>query len=144
MASKKIEDAHEVLQKQFTQAKAAFEKEHPTIKVILTTSYRSTEKQTSLYNQPFDKKDDDGDKKIDEADEKVTQAKAGQSPHNYLPSYAIDVAFLVDGKLDWNTKWLKPFSTKMIHPQIEWGGIWKFTDHPHFEIKGWKEAVKKK
>ena len=138
MSSRLLTDSHPIFQKQFPIAKAAFEKANPTVEVFLTCTYRSPAEQTALYNQPFDKKDNDGDGRIDEADEKVTQAKALQSPHNYLPSFAIDVAFKVNGKLDWNSKWFIAFSKYMSNPSIEWGGVWKFKDTPHYEVKNWK------
>ena len=77
MSSRNIADAHPILQTQFLIAKAAFEKTNPTVIVFLTDTYRSNAEHTALFNQPFDKKDNDGDGKIDEADEKVTNAKTG-------------------------------------------------------------------
>ncbi|MBC7424972.1 MAG: M15 family metallopeptidase [Bacteroidia bacterium] len=139
MSSRKLTDAHIILQQQFPIAKEKFEKDNKGVEVFITCSYRSPQEQTALYNQPFDKKDNDGDGRIDEADEKVTQAKALQSPHNYLPSFAIDVAFNVNGKLDWSSKYFLLFSKYMITDKIEWGGTWKFKDTPHYEIKGWKK-----
>ena len=56
------------------------------------------------------KKDNNGNGKINEAAEKVTQAKGGQSAHNYNPSFAIDVAFVVKSKTDWAEKWFKLFA----------------------------------
>lgn len=139
MPSRNIADAHLILQKQYIKAKEQFEKANPTVEVILTCTHRSNEEQTALYNQPTDKKDNDGDGKIDESDEKVTNAKAGQSPHNYKPSLAIDVAFKVNGKIDWSSKWFTAFSKYMISEDIVWGGNWKsIKDLPHYEIKNWK------
>jgi peptidoglycan L-alanyl-D-glutamate endopeptidase CwlK len=139
MASRNISDAHPILQTQFSIAKPAFERDHTGVEVFLTCSYRSPQEQTALYNQPFDHKDNDGDGKVDEGDEKVTQAKAGQSPHNYLPSFAIDVAFKVNSKLDWSSKWFSSFSKYMSTTTIEWGGVWKFKDTPHYEVKNWNK-----
>jgi hypothetical protein len=92
---------------------------------------------------PWDKKDNDGDGKVHEANEKVTHGKGGQSPHNYNPSFAIVVAFINNGKTDWSEKWFKAFAPYMSNPKIEWGGIWKFVDYPHFELRGWKSLIKK-
>lgn len=115
---------------------------NPGVEVFLTATYRSKEEQNALYNQPWDKKDNDGDGKVDEKDEKVTQAKGLQSPHNFLPSLAIDVAFKVKGVVSWDTKWYKKFSVFMINPAITWGGTFKsMVDYPHFELKGWKQLV---
>lgn len=142
MPSRDINHAHDILKHKFLTAKALFEKDNKGVEVFLTCSYRSKEEQTALYNQPFDKKDNDGDGKIDEKDEKVTNAKAGQSAHNYNPSFAIDVAFKVNGKIDWSDKYFKLFSKYMKADNIEWGGNWKFTDYPHYEVRGWKALVK--
>lgn len=143
MASRDLNLAHEVLRTQFTTAKIAFEKNNPTVKVVVTCTYRPAEEQNKLYNQPWDKKDNDGDGKVDESDEKVTQAKGGQSPHNYNPSYAIDVAFINNGKTDWSEKWFKAFAPYMANPKIEWGGLWRsMPDMPHYELKGWRNLKK--
>lgn len=141
--SRNLNDAHQLLQKQFLVAKAAFEQNNKGVQVILTCTYRSLAEQTALYNQPFDKKDNDGDGRIDEPDEKVTQAKALQSPHNYFPSFAIDVTFLINGKTSWDEKYFIAFSKYMKTENIEWGGDWKsFKDLPHYEIKNWKTKIK--
>lgn len=61
----------------------------------------------------------------------VTNAKPGQSFHQY--GLAVDLAIMVDGKVDWNFDYskLKPFAAKY---GISWGGDWKsFKDRPHFE-----------
>jgi len=68
---------------------------HPYI----TETSRSFERSDKLYMQPCDGKDNDGDGKIDEADEKVTNAKGGDSLHNY--DLAIDFTILVNGKMRW-------------------------------------------
>lgn len=143
MASRLITDAHITLQHQYLTAKALFEKANKGVEVFITCSYRSPVEQTALYNQPHDRKDNDGDGRIDEADEKVTNAKALQSPHNFNPSFAIDVAFKLNGKLDWSSKWFETFSKYMKSTLIEWGGDWKsFRDTPHYEIKGWQKLIK--
>lgn len=127
MSSRRLEDAHLVLQEQFTKAKAEFESKNPGLEVFLTCSYRSKEEQNELYQQGRTK-----------PGSKVTNAKGGQSAHNFLPSFAIDVAFKVNGKVDWSDKWFKKFSIFMVNPKIEWGGQWKFVDYPHYEVKGWR------
>lgn len=112
---------------------------------LLTCTYRSDAEQTALYNQPFDGKDNDGDGKIDEKNEKVTNAKAGQSPHNYFPSMAFDIAFWDEGKkgLDWSDHLFEKF-WKLVQEKygdvVMWGGNFKsIPDRPHFEWKTWKD-----
>ena len=74
----------------------------------------------------------------------------GESKHNLLPSEAVDVAPLTNGKIDWNNRelWLQfagfirgIAATRNL--EIRWGGDWdsdfnsaehQFFDAPHFEI----------
>jgi peptidoglycan L-alanyl-D-glutamate endopeptidase CwlK len=99
---------------------------------FITCTYRSGEEQNKLYNST----------------PKVTNAKAGQSPHNYNPSFAFDIGFIgVDKKMDWNTKLFTNFANcvKSVSDVIVWGGDWlKFKDAPHFELKAWKTYIHKK
>lgn len=77
----------------------------------------------------------------------VTQAKSGQSYHNY--GLALDIVLLVDkdnnGSFEtasWDTKtdfdgdgqadWQEIVNIFKRHGW-EWGGDWKFTDMPHFQ-----------
>ena len=69
----------------------------------------------------------------------VTNAQAGQSPHNFMPSLAFDIAFItLDKKLSWDSKHFKNFAGCIKSDTVEWGGSWKFSDPPHFELKAWK------
>ena len=75
---------------------------------------------------------------------KVTNAKAGQSIHNY--GLAVDICLIIDGKTaSWNTA--KDWDSDKVADWYEcvkifgkhgwdWGGNWKtFKDLPHFEKK---------
>ncbi len=102
------------------------------IKLRVVSAFRSWSEQTKLYNRPFDGKDNDGDGLIDEANEKVTNAKAGQSYHNF--GLAVDVVEIKNGKAIWkNPNWDKVAKLgKSIG--LKWGGDWKsFKDKPHFQ-----------
>ncbi|RAJ92205.1 peptidoglycan L-alanyl-D-glutamate endopeptidase CwlK [Larkinella arboricola] len=147
MASRRIDDLDPVLAYAFGKAEAEWRIKFPELsQPFLTCTYRSKEEQTALYNQPFDKKDNDGDGKVDEADEKVTNAKAGQSAHNYQPRLAFDVAFKKkNGQADWNTELFTLFSKLVLQTAgITWGGHFKsLKDAPHFERTGWEKLVKK-
>lgn len=102
------------------------------IDLRITFGIRTFEQQEALYNQTCDGKDNDGDGKIDEADEKVTQAKPGQSFHNY--GLAIDVCPFVKGKPDWKSKLWNRIGQLGKSVGFSWGGDWaKFKDLPHFE-----------
>jgi len=98
---------------------------------FITCTYRSGEEQDKLFNSK----------------PKVTNAKGGQSPHNYNPSFAFDIGFIgTDKKMDWDAKLFRNFADciKSVSDVTDWGGGWKsFKDAPHFELKGWKTYIKK-
>lgn len=79
---------------------------------------------------------------------KVTNAKGGQSIHNY--GFAVDMCLIIDDKeVSWNT--VKDWDGDKISDWMEcvsifkkynwnWGGDWKtFKDLPHFDKKGYSE-----
>lgn len=112
---------------------------------------RTFAEQNEIYCQPFDHKDNDGDGKIDEPDERVTNAKGGQSIHNY--GLALDFAILYDkdkngtfealswdlvadldrdGKADW-----QEVVGAFKELGCSWGGDWHSShDNPHIEMGG--------
>jgi peptidoglycan L-alanyl-D-glutamate endopeptidase CwlK len=70
----------------------------------------------------------------------VTNAKGGQSIHNY--GLAIDIVILLDEdkngtfeKAVWNGKHFNTVVTELKKYGFEWGGDWKFKDAPHFQYK---------
>lgn len=85
---------------------------------------------------------------------KVTNAKGGQSIHNY--GLAVDMCLIIDDKeVSWDT--VKDWDGDKISDWMEcvaifkkydwnWGGDWKsFKDLPHFDKKGysdWKILIK--
>lgn len=84
---------------------------------------------------------------------KVTNAKGGQSIHNY--GLAIDFALLVDGKeISWDTlkdydgdgkaDWMEVVNIFVKHAGM-WGGNWKsFKDLPHIEwVHEWRPLLEK-
>jgi peptidoglycan L-alanyl-D-glutamate endopeptidase CwlK len=93
---------------------------------FITCTYRSFQEQNDLYIKV----------------PKVTNAKGGQSPHNYNPSFAFDIAFItVENKVTWAGKYFKMFAelVKESSEVVSWGGDWiNFKDAPHFELKNWK------
>ncbi|MFJ7756333.1 peptidoglycan-binding protein [Peribacillus muralis] len=107
------------------------------IYVQISSGYRSMEEQAVLYGQSrFYSYNGKNYSNLDKP--KVTQAKPGQSIHNY--GYAIDY-FLVsdDGKTAlWtvNAKWRR---VAAIGKELgfKWGGDWTgFKDNPHLEMTG--------
>jgi peptidoglycan L-alanyl-D-glutamate endopeptidase CwlK len=87
---------------------------------------------------------------------KVTNARGGQSIHNY--GFAVDICLVIDGKTaSWDTA--KDWDNDQVADWYEcvkifakygwdWGGNWKkFKDLPHFDKKGynnWKKLTKLK
>lgn len=105
---------------------------------LFTEGGRVSARQKALYNQPWDKKDNDGDGLIDESDERVTNAKSGESLHEY--GCALDfVPVTSDGHVAYGdiqgftriAKLAKEFG-------FEWGGDWpkKYRDYPHLQYTG--------
>lgn len=99
------------------------------IRLRFTHTYRSIEEQNKLYNQR----------------PKVTNAKGGQSIHNY--GLAFDIVILLD-KDNNGTFETASFTVDKYWMQVveyfkskgfDWGGDWKsLKDYPHFELRGYK------
>lgn len=100
-------------------------------KVRITQGLRTYKEQQDLYDQGRTK-----------PGRKVTNAKPGQSIHNY--GLAVDICMIIDGKAaSWDT--VKDWDNDRIADWYEcvkifakngwdWGGNWKnFRDLPHFE-----------
>lgn len=132
MASRSKTDLHPDLVAAYNAAAAEWDKLYPNApKPFLTATYRSNEEQTDLYAQGRTKKG-----KI------VTNAKAGQSPHNFKPSLAFDVAFIkLNRTLDWSPKLFAKFAALVLQKScnVAWGGNFKsIPDAPHFEHLHWR------
>jgi len=133
--SRSKQDLHSELVQAFDYTVKKYTELYPSDPVpFLTYTHRSDSEQNSLYEIGRTKPG-----KI------VTNAKAGQSPHNYNPSFAFDIAFItVDKKVTWNAKYFKMFADCIKSDVVSWGGAWtSFKDAPHFELKNWKTYIKK-
>lgn len=66
----------------------------------------------------------------------VTNARAGQSNHNY--GLAVDLCPFVDGQPTWNdTKGFKAIGAAAKAQGLEWGGDWvRMRDMPHVQLNG--------
>ena len=95
------------------------------IHLIVTSTYRDAESQNALYAQGRTKPGN-----------KVTNAKAGQSYHNWR--VAFDVVPTVNGKAVWDDDALwKRIGAIGQSCGLEWGGAWKsIHDTPHFQFTG--------
>ncbi|MGV7106009.1 M15 family metallopeptidase [Flavobacterium sp. U410] len=112
-------------------------------KIRITQGLRSVEEQNKLYAQGRTK-----------AGKKVTNAKGGQSIHNY--GFAVDICLIINDKTaswdtakDWDNDQVSDwYECVKIFAKYgwEWGGNWKnFKDLPHFEKRGynnWKTLSK--
>lgn len=147
-----INQLHPTLKHAYTEAKAEFMRDFPGLpRPILVFTHRSNAVQNALFMQgraslevinaarkPL------GLYKLSaaEAARKVTNARGGQSPHNYLPALAFDVAFTRDegATVLWTESLYPKFAPYVLkHAGIEWGGAWTtFRDLPHFQVKNWK------
>lgn len=102
------------------------------IDLLVTCSLRSNDEQTALYAQGRTK-----------PGHIVTNAKAGQSAHNY--GLAIDVVPMVNGKPDWNGSdpiWGTVGDLGQAHG-LTWLGApgSKFVEEAHFELTGWRAVA---
>lgn len=132
MASRDTNDLHVILSAAYYKAIDTYKHLYPNEpQPFVTCTFRDNDEQNALYKLV----------------PKVTNAKAGQSPHNYRPSLAFDIGFVTVKKtLSWDTKLFKSFAAILnkIEPRIEWGGSWvKFKDAPHFQLNGWQNYIKK-
>jgi len=96
------------------------------IDLLVTSTYRDNESQNALYAQGRT-----APGKI------VTNAKAGQSFHNYC--CAVDIVPLVNGKPVWDTSYQVWQTVGKLGKDagLEWAGDWvTFKEFPHFQYTG--------
>lgn len=122
--SRKLEDLHPLVQ---AKARLMIERcRQSGIDLLITSTYRDFESQDALYAQGRSV-----------PGRKVTNARAGQSFHNYL--VAFDVVPLVHGKPMWETVGAAAHVWKQIGDigkscGLEWAGDWTtFREFPHFQ-----------
>ena len=134
MNSRKIEDLHPYLAKRYLEAKAIWQREHPSApQPFLTQTFRSIDYQNDLYELG---RSNPG--KI------VTNARGGQSLHNYYPSLAFDIAFHIAGEVFWEDQWFAEFADIIKPMGVHWGGDQvRFKDNPHFDVPNftWHDAA---
>jgi peptidoglycan L-alanyl-D-glutamate endopeptidase CwlK len=125
-------------------------KAHPRIKLLLDSQYREINKRlpigvrlrlTSVYRTPAEQDI------LFNQKPKVTNAKGGQSIHNY--GLAFDICILLDengdGKFEkavWSGRYFDLVVEYFKSKGWEWGGNWKFKDTPHFQMtfgKKWQD-----
>lgn len=113
---------------------------HPYISETLRTFTRSD----YLYQLGRTIVNPDGRSKSKPLGNVVSNARAGQSYHNY--GLALDFGLMINGKVSWNVdkNWLLVADIFMDHG-FEWGGTWQsIKDYPHVEMRfghNWKELL---
>jgi peptidoglycan L-alanyl-D-glutamate endopeptidase CwlK len=122
--SRKIEDLLPPVRERVERFIAACKAEG--IDILITSTYRDNESQDALYAQGRTK-----------PGVKVTNARAGQSFHNYR--CAVDVVPMKNGKPIWNAKdpvW-QEIGKLGKAAGLEWAGDWvRFKEFPHFQYTG--------
>lgn len=130
MPSRKLTDLHPTLQpiaaKFLERCKAA------GLDILITCTHRTGAEQDALYAQGRTT-----------PGVKVTNARAGQSMHNFsingLPaSKAFDIVPLINGKPEWSAKHPAWAVAGKIGEDLglSWAGRWvSFKEFPHFELK---------
>ena len=123
-SSRDQNDLHPNLAKRWALAHAEFNEKHPDLpQVFLTQTYRTPEDQEKLYAQGRT-----------EPGKVVTNARPGQSLHNYYPALAFDIAFKRGAELYWDISLFRAFAAIANSHELEWGGDWQgFKDNPHFQ-----------
>ncbi|ACV05036.1 endolysin [Thermus phage P23-77] len=147
--SNKEEELHPELRKRWRLAAAEYARRFPSLpRPYLAYAYRSMEEQARLYavgrarpGQLYVAHGVDGksypviapslkefpDWRI------ITNARPGQSLHNYRPALAFDVAFQ-DGKGGFSClECFQKFGQIAKSYGLEWGGDWRVRDYPHFQ-----------
>lgn len=121
--SRKIEDLHPVVASKAKAFIAAAKKQG--IDVLITSTYRDNESQNALYAQGRTK-----------AGRIVTNAKAGQSFHNY--QLAFDFVPIVNGKAMWNDyRTFQKLGELGESLGLDWAGRWKsFPEMAHLQWTG--------
>lgn len=150
MGSRSKKDLHATAVQAFEMAEARFNEKYPELpNPFLTCTHRTGEEQ----NKEFAKGRNELGQVVDKG-KIVTNAKAGQSPHNYIPSLAFDIAFTDSrGKLDWSAHLFEKFNQCLqeVSKSMVWGFDWNGNgikdandfDRPHWELKNWKNFINK-
>lgn len=120
-----LRGVHPILAQKALQMQEIAKSEGFTIRV--SQGYRTWDEQDKLYAQGRTRPG-----KI------VTNAKGGQSYHNY--ACAVDFVFIVKNlktgkdEISWDEKLYKNLGRWAKMVGLEWGGFWNFVDLPHVQL----------
>ena len=102
--------------------------------VAVHMGLRTWEQQDALYALGRTVKNPDGAGPEKPLGNIVTKAKGGESWHCF--GVAADIVFKPDGKWSWADKMPWGALGKIgVELGLEWGGVWKFKDLPHFQLR---------
>jgi peptidoglycan L-alanyl-D-glutamate endopeptidase CwlK len=136
MNSRDIKDLHPYLATRFKQAVDEWFLKYPSKpQPFLTQTFRSNDYQNDLYEQGRSK-----------PGKVVTNARGGQSMHNFPPSHAFDIAFKkATDEVSWDIGLFRAFAEIITPLGVDWGGNWTggFKDYPHFQVPGmtWRDLA---
>jgi hypothetical protein len=120
----RLEKVHPGLRTRIQELENVLAGQDPKIEFEVVQGLRTFEEQDALFAKGRTK-----------PGPKVTNARGGQSNHNY--GLAVDLAPLKNGKIDWNVKnpaW-KIMGEEGQKLGLEWGGGWTtLVDLPHFQL----------
>ena len=130
MASRSFNDLAAQFRARFTEWHKAAE-EASGVPLLVTCTYRSPAEQDALYAIGRTK-----------PGRKVTNAKAGESAHNF--GLALDFVPLENGKPVWgegHDAWRKAGNLAPTYG-LEWAGTWtRFREYPHIQVPNWRGLV---
>jgi peptidoglycan LD-endopeptidase CwlK len=118
MPSRALDDLHPTVAGKARELIALCKAEGIDLRV--TSTLRTFQQQAELYAQGRTK-----------PGKKVTNAKPGQSWHNY--GLAFDVCPFYRDKPSWNSRHWERIGTLGKQLGLSWGGDWLRPDRPHFE-----------
>ena len=131
---KRIAQCHPKVREKFLAAYNEAVKVTPIgVHPFVTQAMRTFAESDALYALGRTKVNPDGKSSKKPLGNIVSNAKAGQSYHNY--GLAIDFVNQVNGDAKWDVdaNWMKVVAVFKKHG-FSWGGDWKtFKDYPHFE-----------
>lgn len=111
----------QVLARRFMEVAVPFAWENGAAQVVITSGTRTYAEQDKLFRQR----------------PKVTNARSGQSNHNFGIAWDITL-FKPAGKPLWESpmyEWIGE-NNKIVALGLEWGGNWKsISDRPHYQCK---------
>ena len=97
--------------------------------------------ELAIKKTPVDFTVTEGLRTIERQKQLVAAGASKTLSSRHITGHAVDLAALIDGKVEWSWPLYSQIATAMkqaaaeLNIQIEWGGDWKtFKDGPHFQL----------